>query len=90
MNGPLKVGDLVCVVKPTPCCGNIKYLGGVFTLVDLRPSPTGSILCNYCKRVRPLAVDMAITDTKLCFDSTRLKRIPPLAELESVEREAVV
>lgn len=30
-----KVGDLVCVVKPAPCCGDMSELGKVFVIREL-------------------------------------------------------
>ncbi len=90
MNRPLKVGDLVCVVKPTPCCGSTKLLGKVFTITKLGWSKTGLIECGTCGKERKAVALTAKGEKKRSIDSSRLKRIPPLAELESVEREAVV
>lgn len=32
MSGPIKKGDLVMQVKPTPCCGNADNIGDVFVV----------------------------------------------------------
>lgn len=37
MNGSIKPGDLVMVVKANECCGDTSSLGQVFTVAELKP-----------------------------------------------------
>lgn len=79
---PIAVGDLVQVVKPTPCCGtDIEHVGHVFRV-------TGFQMLGFCKfcdfrhghrSIRGHAHGSVRED--------RLKRIPPLDELEGVKTE---
>lgn len=80
MSEPIKVGDLVMVVRD--CCG--KYLGEIFTAQDL-PSRADHAFCDFCK------LDHSAPFFANYGGSHRgarplpwLKRIPPLSELEGV------
>ena len=36
MSEPIKAGDLVMVVKPSPCCGGTRAIGDVFIVAKLQ------------------------------------------------------
>lgn len=83
MSGQIKVGDLVILVKPTPCgCSN--GVGKIFKVTGME---TGGSLCLHCKKDLPAIVDRALLDGRFTAQLERLKRIPPLGELEGEKRE---
>jgi hypothetical protein len=80
----IEAGDLVMVVKPTICCGRAKF-GATFTAGPIRMStdPSG---CGWCRAANPATMITELPDGKV-IPLWRLKRIPPLSELEGKERE---
>ena len=80
---PISVGDLVVVLKPTPCCGRSDSVGLHFT-VDALKLPYARP-CHWCGIVRtaPAAIYRDIG----AFDLYRLKRIPPPGELGIVDEK---
>jgi hypothetical protein len=80
MSEPIKVGDLVVVVKPTPCCGNHGHIGTIFQVARLVHLEGR---CNWCGQVPPAepGADWGKNDAS-GFSLITLKRIPPLDELE--------
>ena len=87
MSEPIKVGDLVQVVRGMPCCGKITQLMGtvfkVSALVD--NEGTTCITCGaIVKRIDPISVR---GHPQFAFQLSRLKRIPPLSELEGERTE---
>ncbi len=80
----MKVGDLVYVAEPTPCCGNDKYLGLYFTLKTLRPAKNGITTCWTCMTVTPCGLTGG--GEKHCFRAHRLRVVPPLKELEAIKK----
>jgi len=81
MNKPISVGDLVVVVKPKPCCGQ-GALGMVFRVTAILTTPTR---CLFCKTRNPLLLVAKGEADGLFVRFSRLKRIPPLVDLESTE-----
>ena len=79
MSEPIKVGDLVMVIKTAPCCGRTDTLGLTFhvTAIDTKPGA-----CTQCVTTRPAGTVVAATPDTHRIHLYRLKRIPPLAELE--------
>ena len=75
MSEPIKVGDLVAVVKPSVCCGNTNRVGYVFAVRKIDPAPGW---CLYCHSTLPSEYG----SDEGWYSGTRLKRIPPLSELE--------
>lgn len=78
----IKPGDLVMVVKPTPCCGNTRAIGMTFT-VSLVADPFDGV-CLHCLQ----------GDTAPCvravgmygwIERSRLKRIDPLPAEDDIE-----
>ncbi len=49
MDRPIEVGDLVMVVRPTPCCGETDY-GSVFKVKEI-----GIAHCDTCNEPRKVA-----------------------------------
>jgi len=72
----IKPGDLVMVVKLTPCCGNTGSLGTLFTVKDIVRGPS---ICKYCSDFRANDVIAVLPDENGC-DPRRLKKIDPPAE----------
>lgn len=84
MSEPIRVGDLVQIVKPMPCCGRLgKHYGDTFTVSEIITTRFVNA-CAYCgaRYAGTYAVDPA---DDLAAEVRRLKRIPPLSELESTE-----
>ena len=79
MDKPISVGDLVQIVRPALCCGSTNYLGWMFKVSDI--ATTGTSRCTYCG-VSDRTVDAQDAVDGLWTDIKRLKRIPPLDELE--------
>lgn len=85
MSEPIKVGDLVQVILPRHC-GCTTYLGRVFVvtglIVESRPC-----FCSACgdrgitTGTRVLGCE-SVVKGRAAISSYRLKRIPPLSELE--------
>lgn len=85
---PIAVGDLVQVVRPSGCpsCG-CRALGRTF-LVCAITTYSGGSYCNHCGR--NLSDDVytaAEDDSRRSYGLFRLKRIPPLSELEGERTE---
>jgi hypothetical protein len=80
----IKEGDLVMVVKPTRCCGRAIF-GNTFTAGRIRMStdPSG---CGWCGADNAATMITEWPDGKV-IPLWRLKKIPPLSELEGKERE---
>lgn len=82
MTERIAVGDVVWIAKPTPCCGNTGAIGRVFHVSEIK---TASWPCNYCGKCRESRA--AKVDSRYFVDTLRLKRIPPLSELEGQRTE---
>lgn len=76
MSEPIKVGDLVMVVRPTTCCGSTASVGHIDRVIGYPFTKTG--FCGACRKEFPHGPDSAVTlsDGLCCFRS-RLKRIAP-------------
>ena len=83
----IKAGDLVMVVRPTPCCDNKDLIGTVFVAGNVVPRQLWS--CCICRRSR-FATSVFIRHDEL-VDVARIKKIDPISDPEetpaSVERE---
>lgn len=80
MSGPIKVGDLVMVVRPAPCCGGTgSAMGRIHRVSGFYPY----IECVACKAI---VLDAALLDGRFVGQPLcRLKRIDPLTDPESIE-----
>lgn len=87
MDKPISVGDLVQIIKPTHCCHNTDPIGEVHRVVSDRDRKP-LMQCRFCLGIREHshAITVAI-DTGWYVDRDRLKRIPPLSELEGEKRD---
>jgi hypothetical protein len=82
---PIKVGDLVMVVRKAGYCEC--FLGLMFKVTAIGPSPDGTIDCGKCGDVKPTTMDARRANGGW-QPLVRLVRIPPLEELDDVkERE---
>lgn len=99
MDNTIREGDLVVVVGPTLCCSNPKQLGHIGIVSDVRKSWTGDIECTLCKKVHVFSGLIARIPTTTKYKSdftcgwielTRLKKIPPLREPESIDESREV
>jgi hypothetical protein len=84
-----KAGDLVMVVKPTPCCGMDMAIGHIFVVHDL--GVTDKHTCWYCdaKSSGFLVARTGVVKNSIneAFRVSRLRLIPPLSDDETTERE---
>ena len=78
----IQVGDLVYVFRDTICCNHVTEMSGViFRLTAISPC-SGD--CCYCgASLHP----MKAVGGRYTLDVRRLKRIPPLSELEGERTE---
>jgi hypothetical protein len=86
----IKVGDLVVVVRPRRC-GCAHSIGWVFKVASVAPSPRGGY-CAMCGKdtFEPGTLRAYNEAADGYSELSRLKRIPPLGELEGAEvREAL-
>ena len=85
----IKVGDLVVVVRAN-CPHDLPDIGKIFTVTAIRFSPTTCRDCGHHNPRQWHVVDP--TDPGSGYPFPRLKRIPPLPELESrgVDEQAKV
>lgn len=84
----IQVGDLVMVAKPTICCGRSTAMQGhIFTVTSIHPSKFSNF-CKFClgRVAEPMDVSGGATEVSLA----RIKRIPPLSELEAERTDAGV
>lgn len=78
MSGLIEVGDLVRVATAASCCGNNAAIGKIFIVEAI-----GKVMTR-CARCKKLAVVVcALLAGHCAVPVTRLRRIPPLSELES-------
>jgi hypothetical protein len=82
----IAVGDLVQVVRRPRCLCDAPSLGKIFTVVKLEECSNSYIGCNHEAFGENVA---AISDStpQLCIELCRLKRIPPLSELEGTKTD---
>ena len=85
MTKQIEVGDLVYVIRDTPCpCKEpSNSMGTIFRVVAIAFIPT---YCTGCFATIPTST-CACRDDGYWFDLFRLKRIPPLAEMDSMVGE---
>jgi hypothetical protein len=74
MANDIGVGDLVCVVKPTACCGNNSRRGLMFYVTKIG---RGGTQCPYCAALHDWA--SAVDQSGMHFGLPRLQKINPPA-----------
>lgn len=89
MSEQIKVGDLVYVDKVMPCGhGRIGY---TFTVTKIRASAAGGTRCTVCGTMRHnLVVAERDDGTGRVCEISRLKRIPPMSQLEHFRTEELL
>lgn len=75
----IKSGDLVMVVKPSPCCGNCAAIGRIFTVKAVEVEHGR---CGHCKTMSILA--RVTTEDNQYIQLIRLKKIDPPTEGDSL------
>lgn len=81
MNDRIEVGDLVQVVRPTPCCKSLTRPGRTFRVAWIVTHDLAT--CHTCGAVfRNLTVAQTGVDGDAGYVFGQLIRLPPLAELE--------
>lgn len=85
MSEPIKVGDLVVVVKPSACHGGVRDIGHTFVASEVYRAPEMS-RCDYCK-VHHGPSELVAWDGAFEWPLRRLKRIPPFPELKDEKRD---
>lgn len=83
MDKPISVGDLVQVVRVAPCCGRDDFMGHTFIVSGLGTSLVG---CAKCLDGAGLPTAEGSPTGRPTF-LARLKRFPPLGELEGQRSE---
>jgi hypothetical protein len=77
----IKVGDLVMVVRGMPCCGrDTRALGMTYVVGKIYEYQNH--YCSYCKAPLGTGLAAVASGSNVGVANHRLKRIPPLDELE--------
>ena len=79
----IKVGDLVVVIKPQPCCGRTDSIGYIFVVAGLDSEPGG---CSACGE-ELAALGLLDPADGMYVMASRCIVIPPLPELEDIKHE---
>ncbi len=77
----IQKGDLVVVVKPTPCCGKEGSVGKIYEVEEFIEVAK----CRHCGKLYNGKVAV-LTEAGRGEPVIRLKRIPPIEELDNLER----
>jgi hypothetical protein len=85
MDKPISVGDLVMVIRGMLCCGGGSHIGEMFVVRDIYQYAGGH--CELCKAPQSSGLAAAPDHTSGGQALFRLKRIPPLEELEGEKRD---
>lgn len=84
MSEQFKPGDLVMLVKPTPCCGSAASLGSIYTV---SPGIVAMFRCLPCGTIA-FGQDLVELDGEYCAERNRLKKIDPPATGDSLPTRA--
>jgi len=83
MSNEIKAGDLVVVIRGTPCCHYPFKIGLVFQVqrIGVFTPNDDSWRCDYCKRAFPkgIPIPTAAAPNGAVFEQRQLKRIDPPA-----------
>ena len=85
MSEKIQPGDLVMVVKPTPCCGAAHTIGEIHRAVTVSERSIGCIKCKHA--FFGLTVNL---DNSTVYLASMLKCIPPLDGEDVVAKEKEV
>jgi hypothetical protein len=85
----IRIGDLVMVVKPTPCCGDASDIGTVFYVRWVGMSDGECLKCGHTPAEEPAADNTTDLDDG-CYPFAMLKKInPPPLEQSTKTRDEV-
>ena len=89
MSEPIKVGDLVQIVKPSPCCGSYKNVGKIYTVAAVNATPPYTHCAGCFKPRQPNGYLRLSSDSpdNGHIEQWRVRKIPPLSELEGEKRD---
>lgn len=73
----MKVGDLVVVQKPRPCCGSTHSMGRIFIVVAMRRTSGHCAICDGGVSF----TTAASANGETWYEVSRLRVIPPFPEL---------
>jgi hypothetical protein len=82
----IKAGDTAFVVAPTTCCNKWAER----SIVSIKSVSDGKVKCMFCKTMRDPSLIHAQAEDGLWIELKRLKKIPPLNELEDQTEERKV
>lgn len=82
MDKPISAGDLVVVIKPLECCG-AGSVGYIFRVHAMTNELGACCFCGTRDQPGPMAMR---ANGDIC-QTWRLKRIPPLSELDGVRSQ---
>ena len=83
---PIQVGDLVQVIKPLFCCGDTSHCGRIFKVIVFN-TDLADTACQLCGGTANPTANALFSGATIGYDVRRLKRIPPLSELEGERTE---
>lgn len=81
MTDQIKPGDLVMVVKPTPCCGNEANIGRIAKVKNV--ANDSFLVCVWCERLYRKPALASLDGGRVLL--SRLKKLNPPADEESRE-----
>lgn len=84
MSDDIKPGDLAVVIKPTVCCNNPSAIGVILKVLSISHDDSW---CVHCGRHRQ---GLRAHSSFGGGDLSRLKKIPPLAELEDTTTDTPI
>jgi hypothetical protein len=84
MDKPISVGDLVVIVRLRECCPENSMIGLIYRVKSLR---NDAYRCHYCGLPHDRRFTVAWGEGEVGANVERLKRIPPLSELESEKQK---
>lgn len=85
MSEPIKAGDLVMIVKPSQCTGLPDGVGTPFVVDSVVAKENVHGRCLNCGQSHRTSQFYA-SDGEVLWPFARLKRIPPLNELDAIKR----
>ena len=85
---PIQVGDMVMVVRGVTCCGSLTGSEGKIFAVTSIFTDTKGYICDFCEAKNEQYAARGLPGTPRAIDLDRLKRIPPLSELEETKETA--
>jgi hypothetical protein len=82
----IKAGDLTLIYKPMTCCGYSGSIGDFIVVDEVVDINSG---CSRCGKYIQTLYALYLEDGELAaIEISRLKKIPPLSDLEDVERHS--